>query len=261
MRRSAVRAMLGLTALVLAGGFQRPSPAPTHGAFQDWAAVVVAADWRAATGEPTSAFENARRDIAQALLSAGFRPDNLRTFGVDAQGPGVLETTPENLAAGLTQVADRAKGGCFVYFTSHGSPGGITFGRQAQGQLTMRPAALTALLDGACGDRPSVVMISACFSGVYIPAVAAPNRMVFTAARPDRTSFGCGVDDRYPFFDACVLETWPRAGDFAALGRAVQACVARKEQALGLKPPSEPQLRVGARIRPLLPLLPLPGAR
>ena len=259
MRRSAVRVVLGLAVLLLIGGFQR---AAEHGPgpFSDWAAVVVAADWRASDGRPTAAFENARRDITAALSTAGFRPGNVRSLGVDAKGPGVLETTPANLASSLGEVAGRARAGCFVYFTSHGSPEGISFGRPAEGELTMRPAALKRLLDDACGARPTVVMVSACFSGVYLPALAGPNRMVLTAARPDRTSFGCGVDDRYPFFDACVLESWPRAADFVGLGKAVQVCVARKEDELGLAPASEPQVQIGARLRPLLPLLPLPGA-
>jgi hypothetical protein len=259
LRLSAARVLLGLAALLLVSAFQR-APAVAPGPFHDWAAVVVSADWRAATGEPTAAFENARRDVTAAVLSAGFRPDNLLTLGVDAKAPGVLETTPDNLRTGLAAVTGRARGGCLLYFTSHGSPEGISFGRPAAGELTMSPAALKLLLDATCGERPTVLMVSACFSGVYIPVVAAPNRMVLTAARPDRTSFGCGVDDRYPFFDACVLEAWPRAADFLALGRAVQACVANKEKALDLRPSSEPQLRVGGRIRPLLPLLSLLGA-
>jgi hypothetical protein len=49
--------------------------------------------------------------------------------------------------------------------------------------------------------------------------------MILTAARPDRTSFGCSEDDKYPYFDDCFLSSAPAAHDFAALGRAVQACV------------------------------------
>ena len=62
------------------------------------------------------------------------------------------------------------------------------------------------------------MIISACFSGVFVPALAGPNRMVLTAARPDRSSFGCGEADKYPYFDQCVLESMPHAADFAALG-------------------------------------------
>ena len=70
-----------------------------------------------------------------------------------------------------------------------------------------------------------MVIISACFSGVFVPPLAGPNRMVLTAARPDRTSFGCGEEDRYPYFDTCMLDQLPKAHDFAVLGPAVQACV------------------------------------
>ncbi len=81
--------------------------------------------------------------------------------------------------------------------------------------------------------------------------------MVLTAARPDRTSFGCGESDRYPYFDTCMLQDLPQAGDFADLGRRVQACVADKEKATGMAPPSEPQMFLGSQLRPLVPFYPL----
>jgi hypothetical protein len=155
--------------------------------------------------------------------------------------------------SGLTSLSRRAQGGCLVYLTSHGSPDGIIFGRNGH----LPPARLAGLLDATCRDRPTVVMISACFSGVFVPALASPERLVFTAARRDRSSFGCGEDDVYPVFDSCVLESFPRAPDFLALGRAVQACVTRKETELKFSPASEPQISAGARIRPLLPLMAL----
>jgi hypothetical protein len=92
---------------------------------------------------------------------------------------------------------------------------------------------------------------------VFVPALAGPNRMVLTAARPDRSSFGCGEADKYPYFDQCVLESLPNSSDFASLGRTVQGCVAAREIKEGMKPPSEPQLYIGAGIKPLLPLLAL----
>ncbi|MDP8916238.1 MAG: C13 family peptidase, partial [Pseudomonadota bacterium] len=199
-------------------------------------------------------------DVSAQLLRTGFRPENMRTLAVDA-APPVLETTPRNLAAGLVETSRRARDGCLLYLTSHGAPQGIVFGRSEQGRSNLPPDALARLLDRTCGRRPTVVMVSACFSGVYVPALSAPNRLILTAARPDRTSFGCGEDDVYPFFDACVLESWPGARDFLALGSAVRTCVARRETQLGLRPPSEPQMSVGSGIRPLLPLLTLPGAK
>jgi hypothetical protein len=84
--------------------------------------------------------------------------------------------------------------------------------------------------------------------------------MVLTAARPDRSSFGCGEADKYPYFDQCVLESMPSAADFATLGVTVQRCVALREIKEGMKPPSEPQLFIGPALKPLLPLYSLASA-
>jgi hypothetical protein len=143
----------------------------------------------------------------------------------------------------------KATDGCLVYFSSHGAPTGLVVD-----QNILPPGVLGEMLDRTCGVRPTVVIISACFSGVFVPELASPNRMVLTAARPDRTSFGCGEADKYPYFDDCFLQTAPQAHDFPNLARGVQACVAAREAKEGMKPPSEPQLFIGAQLRPMLPL-------
>ena len=89
---------------------------------------------------------------------------------------------------------------------------------------------------------------------VFVPAMAGPGRMILTAARPDRTSFGCGVDNRYPFFDDCFLQSLPQATDFVDLAPRVQSCVSNMEATQGMSPPSEPQLWIDPGIRPMLPL-------
>ena len=224
-------------------------------AFGDWAAVVVAGDWHAHSGGPSEAFDNARRDVSIALEGAGFDPANLRQFSVRPErykdtNPG--KTDPQSIYDGLDAVAAKTTGGCLVYFSSHGAPQGVVVDQQI-----LPPGVLASMLDHSCGARPTVVVISACFSGVFVPALAKPNRMILTAARPDRTSFGCGESDKYPYFDDCFLQSMPNAQEFIGLARAVQACVAAREIKEGMSPPSEPQVYVGAQLRPLLPFYPL----
>jgi hypothetical protein len=77
--------------------------------------------------------------------------------------------------------------------------------------------------------------------------------MVLTAARPDRTSFGCGQSDRYTFFDQCFLQTVADGHSFPDLAGAVQSCVAVREVEDNVAPPSEPQLSVGASVAANLP--------
>jgi hypothetical protein len=223
--------------------------------FADWAAIFVAGDWRGHEGGPTEAFDNARHDLAEAFEAAGFSRQNMQQFSVRPRLYPDAAPLPSEIGlirAELERLAERARGGCLVYFTSHGSPDGAVVGQQL-----LSPPLAARMIDQACGDRPTVVVISACFSGVFVPELAGSNRMVLTAARPDRSSFGCGESDRYPYFDACVLETLPKAPDFAALGRAAQGCVQRKETEAKVGPPSEPQMAVGGELRPILPLLPL----
>jgi hypothetical protein len=222
--------------------------------FSDWAVAVVAGDAHAHGGKPSEAFDNARRDVTTALVKAGFDPANIRQFSTRPQRYPDAHAGPADLDAiydGLEAAAKTAKGGCLFYLTSHGAPDGAVLGDRM-----LLPGILDGVLNDACPGRPTIAVISACFSGVFVPQLQGPDRMILTAARHDRTSFGCGQTDKYPYFDDCFLQAMPNARDFADLGGAVQACVAVREKKEGAEPPSEPQLSIGAVLRPMLPLLP-----
>jgi hypothetical protein len=247
--RPPVRFLVGLMVLV---GLVWASPGgAAASAFNNWAAVVIAGDYRAHGGAPSEVFDNARRDLVKALIAKGFSPDHIGQFSVRPERypkDGVLKSGLP-VVQGLRSLAAAAPGGCLIYLTSHGSPEGVVVADR-----TWTPNMMSALIDDTCGQRPTVVVISACFSGVFVPVLADANRMVLTAARPDRTSFGCGEADRYTYFDGCVLQEIGAAHDFAGLGRSVQACVAQRERETKAAPPSEPQLDIGAALRPMLPL-------
>jgi hypothetical protein len=241
-------AVFGALALGAWGAAAATSP------FADWAAVVVAGDYHAAhTNNPTKTFDNARRDVSAELIKKGFAPDHIREFSVRPDlypdgKPGKADLEP--IYEALKQLAGQAKGGCLVYFTSHGAPQGVVI----DGQL-VPPRLIDEMISDACGNRPTVVVVSACFSGVFVPALEDTNRMILTAARPDRSSFGCSESEKYPYFDACMLQVLPSAHDFVALAPKVKACVADREAETGASPPSEPQVFVGPALRPILPLM------
>lgn len=237
-----------IAALALSPSARAASP------FADWAAIIVAGDFHAHSGAESEVFDNGRRDLAAAFVKAGFSAANIAQFSVRPdhfKQAQILPSTPDAMDQTLGRLTAQAKGGCLVYMTSHGSPDGIVLGDDIY-----TPAQLARLVDDYCSGRPVVAIISACFSGVFIPTLSDPEHMVLTAARADRASFGCGQADRYTFFDQCVLDSLPNAHDFAQLGPRVQACVATEEHAVGAAPPSEPQLWIGPALRPDLPLLP-----
>ena len=231
-----------------------PLAAVAASPFANWAAVVVSGDFHSShTNNPTETFDNARRDVAAELVRKGFSPANILQFSVRPDRypdvrPG--KSDPEPIYEGLKSLTQRATAGCLVYFTSHGAPQGVLVGNQL-----LPPQLMDAMVTDACGNRPTVVIISACFSGVFVPVLAGTNRMVLTAARPDRSSFGCSESDKYPYFDACMLRVLPDVHDFVALGPKVQACVAQREVETGMSPPSEPQLFIGPQLRFTLPLM------
>jgi hypothetical protein len=237
--------LAGLLAL-----FASAMPAMAAG-FADWAAIVVAGDYRAHSGADSEVFDNARRDLASDLMRLGFLPDNIVQFSVrpdryPAQQP--RRANGQTIATALWDLSNRTSGGCFAYFTSHGSPDGVEIG-----DSLLSPVQMDRMLGNACGDRPTVVVISACYSGIFVKPLSAPNRLVLTAARPDRTSFGCGEQFKYTFFDDCVLQALPSAGDFPDLAKNAAACVAAKEKKDNVTPASQPQLSIGANVVAQLP--------
>lgn len=248
-----LRLRLPLVLMAVLAIFAGRPAAAEQSPFADWAAIVVAGDNHASGGGKTEVFDNGRRDLAKALVDIGFSPQNVLQFSVQAQhypDPKPISAAPyRNVVEQFRDLTQRAGGGCLVYFTSHGSPDGIVMG---PGLLT--PAQMAGLVDDNCGKRPTVAVVSACFSGVFVPTLEWPNRLVMTAARPDRTSFGCGADNVYTFFDDCFLQSLRAAGNWQDMTTAVPSCVAKREVEEKVDRPSEPQISVGPQMRAALPL-------
>jgi Peptidase C13 family len=218
--------------------------------FSDWAAIVVAGDHQDHDGNGSEVFDNARRDIAGSLARIGFSPSNIAQFSTEPTEyrSHPLQSDMHTISSTFDALAKHAPGGCFAYITSHGAPEGAWMD-----DTIVEPKQMAFMLDEACGNRPTIVVVSACFSGVYVPQLSGPNRLVFTAARRDRTSFGCGQSDHYTFFDQCFLQSLPGSHDFPGLADRVKACVSARETQEQMMPPSEPRLSIGADIVPQLP--------
>jgi hypothetical protein len=247
-------ALAAIMGLGLAGGgfwlLHQPAPAAAGEAksasnltdFSNWAVLLVAGDYRAHSGAPSKVFDNGRRDLAAAFAKIGFRRANMVQFSVDYDESTEHVSIPD-IASEFQALAKRAKGGCLIYFTSHGTPTGMIMG-----DALLSPDQMHDMVGSACGARPAVIVMSSCYSGQFVAPLQANNRIVMTAARPDRTSFGCGEMDHYTFFDDCFLRALPMAGDFPSLGGLVQQCVAEREQEMKATPPSEPQVSVGPNV-------------
>ncbi len=136
---------------------------------------------------------------------------------------------------------------CLVYITSHGGPDlGLVLAPRRE---FLTPAALDDALVRGCGDAPTVVIASGCYSGNFArPPMARANRIVLTAARADRPSFGCGAGFDYTVYDRCLLGAMDRAETWRAAYGLIQACVGSEERRLKF-PASGPQAWFGDAVR------------
>jgi hypothetical protein len=202
-----------------------------------WHVVLIAGD------NDSPAFDNGVRTMRDKLASRGVR--DIQAF---TSNPVANPSLPVATAANVSGALRGGGGGeaCLAFITSHGDQTGFVL-KQARG--TVGPATLDSALDAGCGTRPTVVVVSACHSGVFLnSAMRQPNRIVLTAAAPDRASFGCGASDRYTYYDQCLLQQFDAVTTWRQLAQATEACVETLERRMGVSPPSRPQTFVGAAV-------------
>ena len=138
----------------------------------------------------------------------------------------------------------------FLILTSHGSRDGLAVvaGRQAE---TLKPSHLSKML-GRTGVRNKVVIISACYSGVFIPRLADANTLVITAADANHSSFGCEDKAKWTYFgDAFFNAALRRANNLKDAFLMARSLVLRRELREGFEP-SHPQMAGGEKVEPLL---------
>lgn len=153
---------------------------------------------------------------------------------------------------GLGRVLDPREDVLFVYLSSHGLDDSSVYLHTGPDQEDyLAPEDLAQLLDEAKIGN-AVIVVSACYSGGFVPVLKAPDRMVITAARRDRPSFGCGNSDSATWFGrAFLVEALNATDDFAAAYGMARDTVRRREKQEGERP-SHPQFAVGAAIAPVL---------
>lgn len=216
-----------------------PGAAPAEAQGQ-WRVVLAAGD----DEEPV--FDNAVRAMARFLVKHSVAESDIHRLSaapIRGTAPATAAEITRRIATLPVGPGDR----CLVFVTSHGEHGKGVYLADDDDDLT--PAALAAALSGSCAGVPTVVIVSACYSGNFATApMTAPNRVILTAARADRPSFGCEADRAYTVYDECLLAALPRVRDWEAAFRATNACVKRRERAWRV-PSSYPQAWFGAATR------------
>jgi hypothetical protein len=240
-QRLILRFCAAVLAAIAATG-AKPLVAPP---IEHWQAVLVAGD----TAQPV--FDNAVKAMDLWLTEHGIAGADIHRLAASA-GPHNQMVEPATLADVLGRIAglrSRPGDGCLVFITSHGAHGlGIYLSREDE---MLRPAALARALAAGCGAVPTVVIVSGCYSGSFARGVmAAPNRIILTAARADRPSFGCAAERTYTVYDSCLLGALPHATTWRGVFSETTECVETRERELDAEP-SHPQASFGAAVRSL----------
>ena len=163
------------------------------------------------------------------------------------------DATINRLAKSLQVTAgalDAEKDVLFLILTSHGSPDGLAIkaGRLTQ---TLTPSRLADLL-ARTGVRHKVVVISACYSGVFIPRLANPDVLVITAADANHPSFGCEDKAKWTYFGDAFFNVALRHAKGVTDAFVDARALVRKRELREHFEPSNPQMAGGANVLPLL---------
>ena len=94
---------------------------------------------------------------------------------------------------------DRQEDVLVLFMTSHGSTDGIALRLPGLVSNGLAPEDVAAVLDRE-GIRNRIVVVSACYSGVFVKPLANDNTIVLTAADDKSTSFGCSNEREWTYF-------------------------------------------------------------
>jgi Peptidase C13 family len=166
--------------------------------------------------------------------------------------------SPANISAALGAIASKMnveEDVLILYTTSHGSDKvGLLYkdGNNGFGMIT--PTRLLILLNSLQIKR-RILMISACYSGVFIPSLESDDSIIITAASAKRTSFGCTPGNDWTFFGDALINNALRAPQpLDAATTQMTKLVKDWENQLGLDS-SDPQISIGDNVAPWLKAL------
>lgn len=236
-------AIFSLATPVLAGAN------PMNDGPKSWKAVFMTGD------NSIPAFDNAREAVTEKWRDDGLKNIGQLSMNSELVSKKVLASSAEGLDLALRNLRIKPDEGCLIWLTSHGNETGLYMRDQA----VLSPETLGAILDKRCKNNPTVLIVSACHSGTFL-ALKNPNRVILTAAKKDRKSFGCSIKYEYTFFDQCLLKYYSKSKTFEGLFIRANLCIKNREAEEEATPPSMPQVYVGKQMKFLkIPRKPYPS--
>ena len=145
--------------------------------------------------------------------------------------PPASESSLRYALNALSRVMNREEDVLFLALSSHGSRDAtIDVSNEGMEPQPLGAQTLAELL-AESGIRWKVIVVSACFSGAFIPPLADNHTIVLTAASKSRTSFGCSDTRELTYFgEAFYRDSLPGATQLRAAFETAKREIHRREK-------------------------------
>jgi hypothetical protein len=172
----------------------------------------------------------------------------LLVAGAGTEAADAPQGSPANLATALAAIAAKmnVKEDVLVFYsTSHGDKKlGLVYRDGENGFGMIAPKRMKSLLD-ELGIERRVMLLSACYTGVFVPELEGRNSIIVTAASAYRPSFGCTPGNDWTFFgDALINNALRKSQPLGKAAEEATGLIAIWEAKMNLQP-SQPQISIG----------------
>lgn len=156
--------------------------------------------------------------------------------------------------ARIAEVMDPEEDVLVLYSTSHGLDLGLAYHYGDTGYGVLSPARFKSVLE-ELGIKRRVLLLSACYSGVFIKPLASADTAILTASAANRTSFGCQADNDWTFFGDALINNALRSPQSLKDASAQASSLVAEWEADQRLLASLPQTQIGKGVEAWLPEL------
>lgn len=160
------------------------------------------------------------------------------------------QATAENFALVMSKTAEvaRPQDRVLLLISTHSNPGLLNINAGGKHLPPLQPKMLSDAL-APLHKVPTLVVLSACYSGAFLEPLQAPNRVVLTATDVRRTAFNCQYKGEYtPFAEALFGQPGAESRSVTEWMGEAQKLIAAQEKRRKLAP-SQPRIFVGDEAR------------
>jgi hypothetical protein len=206
------------------------------------------------------------KELDGALASIGavlpIKDRTLRLINSRQTAKGIPLANAQNFAAAVHAIGeamDKDEDVLVLVMTSHGEKSGFALQFPGHAPTELTPQQVASALD-AEGIKNRVVIVSACFSGIFLPPLENDDSIVMTASDNKSTSFGCAPARDWTYFgDALFRQSLQPGADFEHAFDHARILISGWEL-MDRLPPSNPQAYFGtALVAKLAPFFAAPA--